>query len=116
MIAGCIAFVAITFFEQIPVWGWLGGLVSVGVWWLLGREMSGTLPAAVMGAITGLIGAFTAWLAQTGNLFGFTTPAGDRLGALFGFIGSSLGIVYWPLVGAAIAAAAVVFFRRRGLG
>lgn len=117
VIAGCVAFVAITFFEQIPVWGWLGGVISVGAWWLLGREMSGTLPAAAMGAITGLIGAFTAWLAQTGNLFGFTTPAGDRLGAVFGFIGSSLGILYWPLVGAAVATVAVTFFRRRrGLG
>jgi len=114
-LGGCAVFIAITFFEQIPVWGWLGGLVSVGVWWLLAREMSGTLAAAIMGAVTGLVGAFTAWLAQTGNLFGFTTPAGDRLGAVFGFIGSSLGILYWPFVGAAVAAAVVTFFRRRGL-
>ncbi len=114
-LGGCAVFIAITFFEQIPVGGWLGGLVSVGVWWLLAREMSGTLAAAIMGAVTGLIGAFTAWLAQTGNLFGFTTPAGDRLGAVFGFIGSSLGILYWPFVGAAVAAAVVTFFRRRGL-
>jgi len=78
-LGGCAVFFAITFFEQIPVWGWLGGVVSVGVWWLLAREMSGTLAAAIMGAVTGLVGAFTAWLAQTGNLFGFTTPAGDRL-------------------------------------
>ena len=110
----CVVFVAITFFEQIPVWGWLGGVASVGVWWLLGREMSGALAAAIMGAVTGLVGAFTAWLAQTGNLFGFTTPAGDRLGALFGFIGSSLGILYWPFVGATVAAVAVTFFGRRG--
>ena len=114
-LGGCAVFLAITFFEQIPVWGWLGGVVSVGVWWLLAREMSGTLAAAIMGAVTGLVGAFTAWLAQTGNLFGFTTPAGDRLGAVFGFIGSSLGILYWPLVGAAVAAAVATFFRRRGL-
>ena len=114
-LGGCAVFIAITFFEQIPVWGWLGGVVSVGVWWLLAREMSGTLAAAIMGAVTGLVGAFTAWLAQTGNLFGFTTPAGDRLGAVFGFIGSSLGILYWPFVGAAVAAAVVTFFRRRGL-
>jgi len=114
-LGGCAVFIAITFFEQIPVWGWLGGVVSVGVWWLLAREMSGTLAAAIMGAVTGLVGAFTAWLAQTGNLFGFTTPAGDRLGAVFGFIGSSVGILYWPFVGAAVAAAVVTFFRRRGL-
>ncbi len=113
-VAGCIALVAITFFEQLPVWGWLGGALSVGVWWLLGREMSGTLAATIMGGVTGLIGAITAWLAQTGNLFGFTTPPGDRFGALFGFIGSSLGILYWPLVGAAVAAAAAFFGSRRG--
>lgn len=112
---GCVAFLAITFFEQIPVWGWLGGAISIGVWWLLGRELSGTFAAAAMGAVTGFIGALTAWLAQTGNLFGFTTPAGDRFGALFGFIGSSLGILYWPIVGAAIAAAAALFGARRGL-
>lgn len=115
-LGGCLVFIGITFFEQIPVWGWLGGVISVGVWWLLGREVSGTLAAAIMGAITGLTGAFTAWLAQTGNLFGFTTPAGDRLGAVFGFIGSSLGILYWPFVGAAVAAAGATFFRRRSLG
>lgn len=113
-VAGCIALVAITFFEQLPVWGWLGGALSVGVWWLLGREMSGTLAAAIMGGVSGLVGAITAWLAQTGNLFGFTTPPGDRFGALFGFIGSSLGILYWPLVGAAVAAAAAFFGSRRG--
>jgi hypothetical protein len=112
--AGCALFVAITFFEQIPILGWLGGAISIGVWWLLGREMSGAATAAAMGAVTGFVGAVTAWLAQTGTLLGFTTPAGDRLGALFGFIGSSLGILYWPLVGAAVAALAAVLSARRG--
>ena len=110
----CVALVAITFFEQIPVWGWLGGAISVGVWWLLGREMSGALAAAFMGAVSGFLGALTSWAAQTGNLFGFTTPPGDRVGALFGFIGSSLGILYWPMVGAGVAAAAAFFAARRG--
>ena len=110
----CAALVAITFFEQIPVWGWLGGAISVGVWWLLGREMSGAIAAAVMGAASGFLGALTSWAAQTGNLFGFTTPAGERIGALFGFIGSSLGILYWPLVGAAVAAATAALASRRG--
>ncbi|HEX4744201.1 MAG TPA: hypothetical protein VFW12_05965 [Candidatus Limnocylindria bacterium] len=109
----CVALVAITFFEQIPVWGWLGGAISVGVWWLLGREMSGALAAAFMGAVSGFLGALTSWAAQTGNLFGFTTPPGDRFGALFGFIGSSLGILYWPVVGAAVAGAAALFASRR---
>src|SRR5688500_820598 len=110
----CVALVAITFFEQVPVWGWLGGAIAVGVWWLLGREMSGALAAAFMGAVSGCLVALTSWAAQTGNLFGFTTPPGDRVGALFGFIGSSLGILYWPMVGAGVAAAAAFFAARRG--
>ena len=108
-----VALVAITFFEQVPVWGWLGGVISVGAWWLLGREMSSTLAAAFMGAVSGFLGALTSWAAQTGNLFGFTTPPGDRVGALFGFIGSSLGILYWPIVGLAVAALAAYATRRR---
>lgn len=109
----CVALVAVTFFEQVPVWGWLGGAISLGLWWLLGREMSGTLASAFMGAVSGFLGALTSWAAQTGNLFGFTTPPGDRFGALFGFIGSSLGILYWPVVGAAVAGAAALFASRR---
>ena len=107
ILVGCLAFVAITFFEQLPVIGWLGFALSLGAWWLLAREMSGISSAAVMGAVTGFVGAVTSWLAQTGNLLGFTTPPGDRIGALFGFIGSLLGIFYWPIVGAAVCAGAV---------
>lgn len=112
----CVGFVAITFFEQIPVWGWLGGIISIAAWWFIGREVSGVIPAAVVGAVSGFVGALTSWLAQTGNLFGFTTPPGDRVGALFGFIGSSLGILYWPLVGAAVAAIAAGLASRGGWG
>jgi hypothetical protein len=113
-LVACAAFVGITFFEQIPVWGWLGGAISLGLWWILGGRMSGAIPAAAMGAASGFAGALTSWAAQTGNLFGFTTPAGDRFGALFGFIGSSFAILYWPAVGAAVAAAAALFAARRG--
>ena len=114
---GIVVFVAITFFEQLPVIGWLGGVVSVAAWIVLAREYA--LPsgwdalgpsmrvgvAGVIGAVTGFVGALTAWLAQTGNLFGFTTAPGDRFGAVFGFVGASLGLVYWPLVGALVCAA-----------
>lgn len=112
---GCVAFVAITLFEQLPVLGWLGWVVSFGVWWLLGREAGGTVAAAVVGGLTGFVGALTSWMAQTGNLFGFTTPPGDRVGALFGFIGSSLGILYWPFVGIGICLAAYAVARRGSL-
>ena len=123
---GCIAFVAITFFEQLPVIGWLGGVISVAAWIVLARALVGEggldfeTPfaigwAAVIGGVTGLVGAFTAWLAQTGNLVGLTTLPGDRFGAAFGFVGATIGIVLWPLLGAVvcvIAALAAVRWRR----
>jgi hypothetical protein len=123
---GCIAFVAITFFEQLPIIGWLGGVLSVAAWIVIARALvseSGfdfdtpfTIGwAAAIGAVTGFVGAFTAWLAQTGNLIGLTTAPGDRFGAAFGFVGASIGIVLWPLFGAAvcvIAAFASVRWRR----
>ena len=123
---GCIAFVAITFFEQLPVVGWLGGVLSVAAWVVIARTLVGEngfdfeTPfgigwAAVIGAVTGFVGALTSWLAQTGNLIGFTTPPGDRFGAVFGFVGASLGIVLWPLFGAAVCViAALLSVRRRG--
>jgi hypothetical protein len=123
---GCIAFVAITFFEQLPVIGWLGGALSIAAWIVLARTLvaeSGVdfdTPftigwAAAIGGVTGLVGAFTAWLAQTGNLIGLTTPPGDRFGAAFGFVGATIGIVLWPLLGAlvcVVAALAAVRWRR----
>ena len=108
---GTVVFVVITFLEQIPVLGWIGGVVSIGAWILLTRALMldaawdpvragvGVGWAAVLGAFTGFMGALTAWLAQTGNLFGFETAPGARFGAAFGFVGASLGLVYWPLVG-----------------
>jgi hypothetical protein len=123
---GCIAFVAITFFEQLPIIGWLGGFVSVAAWVVIAQTLVGERGsdfetplgigwAAVIGAVTGFVGAFTSWLAQTGNLIGFTTPPGDRFGAAFGFVGATIGIVLWPVFGAAvcvIAALAAVRWRR----
>ncbi|MEO8632663.1 MAG: hypothetical protein ABI466_04835 [Chloroflexota bacterium] len=123
---GCIVFVAITFLEQLPVVGWLGGILSVAAWIVIARALVGEngfdfdTPftvgwAAAIGGVTGLVGAFTAWLAQTGNLLGLTTPPGDRFGAAFGFLGATIGIVLWPLFGAAvcvIAALAAVRWRR----
>lgn len=119
LVAGIIVFIAITFFEQLPVIGWVGGLISFAAWIVLSREYaisrgweplgSGTRVgvAGAIGAATGFVGALTAWLAQTGNLFGFTTPAGARFGAVFGFVGASLGLLYWPIIGAFVCAATV---------
>ena len=121
MIVGSAAFVAITFFEQLPIVGWLGALVSFGAWLLLTRSVAegrGEVPAVwagIIGGFTGFVGAFTAWLAQTGNLFGLTTAPGDRLGAGFGFVGATLGLVYWPLVGAGFCFALGLYFAGRRL-
>lgn len=116
VVVGTAAFVAITFFEQLPVVGWLGGVISIAVWVALTRAFLaesgwGAVStgmdigwAAVAGGWTGFVGAVTAWFAQTGNLFGFTTPPGDRFGAAFGFLGASLALLYWPLVGALVCA------------
>ena len=121
---GCIAFVAITFFEQLPVVGWLGAIVSVAAWIVLARALVGEngfdfeTPfaigwTAVIGAFTGFVGAFTAWLAQTGNLIGLSTLPGDRFGAAFGFIGATIGIALWPLFGAAVCVIAALLSARQ---
>lgn len=125
---GTVVFVAITLLEQVPVLGWLGGVVSIAAWIALSRGLArdmGVDPlrsgaaiiwSGVLGAFTGFVGALTAWLAQTGNLLGFTTPPGDRFGAAFGFVGASIGLIYWPVIGALIcvATAFMVAPRRRG--
>jgi hypothetical protein len=121
---GCIAFGGITFLEQLPIVGWLGGILSVAAWIVIARALVGERGfdfdtpfaigwAAVIGAVTGFVGAFTAWLAQTGNLIAFTTPPGDRFGAAFGFVGATIGIVLWPLFGAAVCVIAAVASARR---
>jgi hypothetical protein len=128
LLVGSVVFVAITFLEQIPVLGWIGGIVSIAAWIALTRGLMldrewdplrsgiGIAWAGLLGAVTGFVGALTAWLAQTGNLFGFTTPPGDRFGAVFGFVGALIGLVYWPLIGAivCVVTAFVVTGRRFG--
>ena len=121
-------FVAITFFEQLPVLGWFGGVLSVAAWIALTRALLsdseldvirsgiGVGWALLLGGFSGFVGALTASLAQTGNLFGFTTPPGDRFGAVFGFLGASLGIIYWPVVGALVCAAAALMITGGRLG
>jgi len=111
---GTVGFVLISYFEQIPVLGWLGALISVVAWVTLGRALAwegapATITSGILGAWTGFVGAFSAWAFQTGNLFGLTTPGLDRVGAGFGFVGASLGLVYWPLIGALVCFAAAFF-------
>jgi hypothetical protein len=122
-----VVFIAITFFEQIPVLGWFGGAISIAAWVWLTRELLsdsrddvirsgiGVGWSAFLGACSGFVGAVTAWGAQTGNLFGFTTPPGDRFGAVFGFLGASLGIFYWPIIGALVCGGVAVAITGRRL-
>ena len=104
---GTIAFVVITYFEQVPVLGWLGVFISIAGWLALGRAAARDgaavfVSSALLGGWTGLVGAFSAWAIQTGNLFGLGTPGLERLGAGFGFLGATLGLLYWPLLGALV--------------
>jgi hypothetical protein len=117
-VIGTVGFVLISYFEQLPVLGWLGAVVSVVAWVTLGRALareggSAMVTSGVLGAWTGFVGAFSAWVFQTGNLLGFTTPGLDRLGAGFGFVGATMGLVYWPLIGAAMCFGAAFFSLRR---
>jgi hypothetical protein len=117
-VVGTVGFVLISYFEQVPVLGWLGAVISVVAWVTLSRALardgaSGTITSGILGAWTGFVGAFSAWAFQTGNLFGLTTPGLDRVGAGFGFIGATLGLVYWPLIGAAMCFGAAFFSLRR---
>jgi hypothetical protein len=117
-VVGTVGFVLISYFEQVPVLGWLGAVISVVAWVTLSRALardgaSGMITSGILGAWTGFVGAFSAWAFQTGNLFGLTTPGLDRVGAGFGFIGATLGLVYWPLIGAAMCFGAAFFSLRR---
>ena len=119
-VVGTVGFVLISYFEQVPVLGWLGAVISVVAWVTFGRALardgaSATISSGLLGAWTGFAGALSAWAFQTGNLLGLTTPGLDRVGAGFGFIGATLGLVYWPLIGAAICFAAAFFSLGRRL-
>ncbi|HEV8537105.1 MAG TPA: hypothetical protein VGR87_15480 [Candidatus Limnocylindria bacterium] len=106
LLVGTIAFVVISYLEQVPVLGWLGAIVSVAAWVTLARAAvreGGSAPvAALLGGWTGFVGAATAWALQTGNLVAFNSGGLERVGAGFGFVGASLGLFYWPLIGAAV--------------
>jgi amino acid transporter len=102
------------------VLGWLGAMVSVVAWVTLGRALAheggpAIVTSAALGAWTGFVGAFSAWIFQTENLVGITTPGLERVGAGFGFVGASLGLLYWPLIGAAICFGAAFFSLGRRL-
>src|SRR5437870_13529817 len=93
-VLGTVGFVAITYFEQFPVLGWLGALVSVVAWVAIARASARVtdeaaragVRAAVVGAWTGLVGAVSAWALQTGNLLEVSTHPLARVGAVVGVV------------------------------
>jgi len=119
MLIGSVVFLVITLFEQIPVIGWLGALASLAAWvWLAGQVLraGGTvIDAGIAGAVTGVVGAVSAWLLQVGNLFGPDTPGLARFGAGLGTIGASVFLIIWPLVGALVCGGAAAIRSRRSL-
>jgi len=117
LLVGSVVFIVITLVEQIPVVGWLGALASVAAWFWLASEVrraGGTvIDAAVAGAVTGLVGAVSAWMLQVGNLFGPDTPGLARFGAGLGTIGATIFLVIWPLVGAFVCGGVAAMRARR---
>jgi hypothetical protein len=100
LLIGSLIFLVVTFFEQLPVIGWLGAVASFAAWfWLAGEVRRGggsVVDAAVVGGVTGLIGAVSAWLLQVGNLLGPDTPGLARFGAGLGTIGATVFLVLRP--------------------
>lgn len=113
LILGSLVFLVITLFEQLPVIGWFGALASLAAWYWLAGEVRGSggtvVEAAVVGGVTGVVGAVSAWLVQLGNLFGPDTPGLARFGAGLGTLGATVFLVLWPLIGAAVCAACAGF-------
>jgi hypothetical protein len=113
---GALVFLGFTLFEQLPVLGWLGFVLSIAAWLALTGDLrrgGGTVAeAALLGLVTGFVAALSAWLMQLGNLFGLDTGGGARVGAVFGTVGSSIGILLWPVFGAMVCALAAAV--RRG--
>src|SRR5256885_11362982 len=56
-VLGTAAFVLISYFEQVPVLGWLGAVVSVVAWVTLGRALARDGGSSM--AIGGILGAWT---------------------------------------------------------
>jgi hypothetical protein len=117
LLVGSLIFLVVTLIEQIPVVGWLGALVSLGAWAGLAGEVrrrgGAAVDAALVGALTGLVGAVSAWLLQVGNLFGPDTPGLARFGAGLGTIGATVFLVLWPIVGALVCGGSAALRARR---
>jgi len=95
-VVGTVAFVVISYFEQVPVLGWLGAVVSVVGWVTLSRSLARGSASSMLTA--GMLGAWTGFV-----------------GASFRFVGATLGLVYWPLLGAAVCFAMAFFALGRRL-
>src|SRR5437867_12786256 len=97
-LVGTIAFVAITYLEQVPVLGWSGVFISIAAWLALGRAAAregaaAFVSSAVLGGWTGVVGAFWAWAFETGYRLGIGTPGVERLGVGCGALGGTFGLL-----------------------
>lgn len=119
---GLVAFVLLSFVEQIPVLGWFGFLVSIGLWaalasWFVSGaaarlrkrsnpSIGGMGWGALLGVLTALAGAITSFainaatLQSTGTVPPGDAPSGTQLAASFNTMGSAAALIYWPFVGA----------------
>lgn len=118
IIQGAFWFIGITLFELIPFLGFFGWLVSIGVWVYLTNKLvtSGSthlaqsdnpsLPAmgwaALVGFITGLVGAIASLVVQATILANASRGTVTGAGAAFGTLGAIAGLVYWPAMGALV--------------
>jgi hypothetical protein len=114
---GVVAFAVLSCLEKIPVLGWFGGLVSLGLWaYLASRlveearssleaEANPSIPAmsfaALVGGVSALAGAIVSF-ALDAILANAAANAGNGVAALGNSInatGSLMGMLYWPFVG-----------------
>ncbi|HEX9268769.1 MAG TPA: hypothetical protein VF998_02890 [Candidatus Limnocylindria bacterium] len=117
LVLGSAIFLVITLFEQLPIIGWFGAIVSIAAWiWLareVGRAGGSFAEAGIIGAVTGFVGSLSAWLAQLVSLFGPATPGLARFGAVLGAVGATIFLFVWPVIGALVCAGAAVVLTRR---
>jgi len=117
MLIGAASFAVLSLLEKIPYLGWFDGLVSIGLWAYLASHLverdrahlslqanpsiRAMGFAALVGAVTALAGAVVSFLTDVTIA---ANAGGSAIAVVSGsnVVGSLLGLVYWPFVGAAV--------------
>src|SRR2546428_13691048 len=73
-VVGTVAFVVISYFEQVPVLGWLGAVVSVVGWVTLSRSLARGSASSMLTA--GMLGAWAGFVGASFRVFGATLRVG----------------------------------------